>query len=258
MKKPVKQTIFFITLLLYSQQLTAQTTVKASSWGGKSQLKHFITQELFYPEAIREKGTEGIVEILLTISSTGKITNMAVVSPTPSELNNEALKIAKMLLWTPAQIRGIPVESKNIITIPFKRKQYQKTIKRRGYDKPPSSPTASDTTAEIHQYRYLNVAPFPLFTESNMTLEKFLENNFIYPDAALHQNIRGVVRVQFIVETTGRLSNIRVTKTLGGGCNEEALRLVRLLHYYPGLKDGKAVRTLMHIDISFGKSSFRL
>lgn len=56
---------------------------------------------------------------------------------------------------------------------------------------------------------------------------KYLEQNLVYPPQALASKIEGKVTVRFAVEPTGQLSNFRVVKSLGYGCDEEVIRLIR-------------------------------
>jgi periplasmic protein TonB len=53
------------------------------------------------------------------------------------------------------------------------------------------------------------------------------------------------------VEPYGLISNVNVNDPLGAGCKEEAIRLVKLLRWMPGILNGKAVRVLMNLSITF-------
>jgi TonB family protein len=56
---------------------------------------------------------------------------------------------------------------------------------------------------------------------------QYLEQNLQYPQLALQNNIEGRVTVQFTVEPTGHLTDFRVVKGIGGGCDEEVVRLIK-------------------------------
>lgn len=58
-------------------------------------------------------------------------------------------------------------------------------------------------------------------------LEQYIERNLQYPDAAKTQGIEGVVEVEFQVLPDGNLTNFNIQKSLGYGCDEEAIRLLR-------------------------------
>jgi TonB family protein len=73
-----------------------------------------------------------------------------------------------------------------------------------------------------------------------------------YPAAAYRNNIAGKVFVEFVVELDGTLSNITVIKGIGGGCDEEAARVVLFSpQWKPGVLAGKMVRQKMVVPISF-------
>lgn len=56
---------------------------------------------------------------------------------------------------------------------------------------------------------------------------QYLERNLTYPPQALDNRIEGKVTVRFAVDTTGQLSDFRVVRSLGYGCDEEVIRLVK-------------------------------
>ncbi|MGL5892788.1 MAG: energy transducer TonB, partial [Bacteroidia bacterium] len=82
----------------------------------------------------------------------------------------------------------------------------------------------------------------PTYKEGRAALEKFLAGNAQYPDAARKNKITGYVVVGFMVKKDGTLSDFKVMKGLGYGCDEEALRVAKLMPpWNPGKKGGQAV-----------------
>jgi len=57
--------------------------------------------------------------------------------------------------------------------------------------------------------------------------KQYLETNMKYPEQALENKVEGKVTVQFAVETNGRLSDFRVIRGIGNGCDEEVIRLIK-------------------------------
>ena len=83
-------------------------------------------------------------------------------------------------------------------------------------------------------------------------LGKYLRDNLKYPTEAIEQGVEGRVFVQFIVETDGTGSDIKVVKGIGSGCDEEALRLIKKMPVWiPAKKDGVLVRQKMIQNILF-------
>lgn len=82
---------------------------------------------------------------------------------------------------------------------------------------------------------------------------KFLNKNFQYPRQAVKMRIEGTVHLSFIVDTEGIISDIQVTRGIGGGCNEEAIRVLKSSpRWTPGKQRGVPVKSRMAIQIKFG------
>lgn len=81
---------------------------------------------------------------------------------------------------------------------------------------------------------------------------KFLQENLKYPQIAKESGISGKVFVQFVVERNGSITDIKVIKGIGGGCDEEAIRVVKAMpKWTPGKQRGKAVRTQFIMPLNF-------
>jgi len=81
---------------------------------------------------------------------------------------------------------------------------------------------------------------------------KFLQENIKYPQAARESSLSGLVYITFIVETDGTITNIRVLRGIGGGCDEEAVRVIKLMpKWTPGKQRGKPVRVQFSMPVQF-------
>jgi len=84
----------------------------------------------------------------------------------------------------------------------------------------------------------------------------FLGQNIKYPEQAKKNGVQGKVFVTFVVETDGSISNVKVLRGIGGGCDEEAVRVIKLMpKWSPGMQDGKAVRVQFNLPIRFTLSA---
>ena len=108
-----------------------------------------------------------------------------------------------------------------------------------------------DKSDRIYTLQEVTRTPSPVFSSRDCNFSTFIANNLKYPEAAFKQAVSGVVKLRFVVEPTGRISNIVAEKTVGAGCTEEAIRVVKLLRWNPGVLNTKAVRTFMTIEIAF-------
>jgi protein TonB len=76
--------------------------------------------------------------------------------------------------------------------------------------------------------------------------------NMKYPGRASRMGIEGRVFVEFVVEKNGTLTDIRVVKGIGAGCDEEAVRVIsNAPNWKPGKQRGNPVRVRMVMPIMF-------
>jgi len=81
---------------------------------------------------------------------------------------------------------------------------------------------------------------------------EFLSKNIRYPTMARESGIQGRVHVTFVVEKDGSVTDVVVTRGIGGGCDEEAVRVVRLMpKWIPGKQRNKPVRVQFNLPIKF-------
>ena len=81
---------------------------------------------------------------------------------------------------------------------------------------------------------------------------KFIGQNIKYPVDARKANIEGRVFVSFTVDETGKLSDFKVVRGIGAGCDEEAVRVLKLSpNWKPGMQDGIAVKSIFNIAVVF-------
>lgn len=92
----------------------------------------------------------------------------------------------------------------------------------------------------------------PEFPGGQKALAMYLASNLKYPILARDNNIQGKVYVGFVIEKSGDLTDLKIIKGIGGGCDEEALRVLRSCPFWkPGTVAGKAVRTAFTFPITF-------
>ena len=92
----------------------------------------------------------------------------------------------------------------------------------------------------------------PTFPGGETALYEYLGANIKYPEEAKELGIQGRVFVNFVVEKDGSVSNARVLRGIGGGCDEEALRVVKSMpKWTPGKQRGIPVRVSYNLPIKF-------
>ncbi len=121
-----------------------------------------------------------------------------------------------------------------------------------GIDISPEEILTENSGTETQKPPYTWVEKMPHFSSGNQELLKFMAKNIKYPEIAKRAGIEGKVILQFIVEQDGSISDINVIKGIGGGCDEEAVKVLKLTgKWNPGKQNGKPVRVRMNIPFVF-------
>jgi TonB family protein len=146
-------------------------------------------------------------------------------------IDTEALRIFNLLQWIPAMKDGKTVTSRWSTTFNFEPGKYSKLCKNRGYDHF-TYISEVDTSGKIVKQPDQN----PMYPDGLFAVKDFIRKNLEYPRQAQLGNIQGVVMLRFVVEPSGLMTNIGVKKSVGAGCDEEAIRVLQLIKWYPGKK----------------------
>jgi TonB family protein len=99
-----------------------------------------------------------------------------------------------------------------------------------------------------------NVADvMPAYPGGQNALEDYMNNNVEYPQNAIDNNSEGTVKVQFIVDENGNVTNAKVVeKKLGNGLDEEAVKVVsNMPKWTPGKVKGKNVKTRIVLPVTY-------
>ena len=92
----------------------------------------------------------------------------------------------------------------------------------------------------------------PHFPGGEPALMKYLNTHIRYPDLARESGIQGTVYLSFVVEPSGNIDHVKVLRGIGGGCDEEAVKVVKEMpKWTPGKQRGKPVRVAFHLPVKF-------
>jgi protein TonB len=99
---------------------------------------------------------------------------------------------------------------------------------------------------------FLVVEEMPEFPGGMAAMQKFISSNIKYPRAASAQGLEGRVIVTFVINGQGEVDKVEVVKGIGGGCDEEAVRVVKMLpKWKPGRQNGRPVSVKFTVPIKF-------
>jgi len=117
---------------------------------------------------------------------------------------------------------------------------------------PVENPSVESPSSENKIYESSAVDVQPEFIGGQKELIKYVSNNIKYPLAARQNNIQGKVYVNFVIEKDGSVNEVKVRQGIGGGCDEEAAKLLRNSpKWKPGVLKGSPVRVNMSLPITF-------
>jgi len=109
----------------------------------------------------------------------------------------------------------------------------------------------TEITEETDQ-PFVIVEQMPQFPGGEKEMMKFIRNNLKYPSIAQENGISGTVIVNFVVDREGKISLIKIIRGIGGGCDEEAIRVLKKMPAWnPGKQGGKAVLVSFTMPVKY-------
>lgn len=92
----------------------------------------------------------------------------------------------------------------------------------------------------------------PRYPGGDSELKKYLSLNLRYPNLALEQKIEGEVVIGFAINVDGSISDIKILKGMGYGCDEEAIRVIKAMpEWQPARMKGKTIRVVYTLPVVF-------
>jgi protein TonB len=113
-------------------------------------------------------------------------------------------------------------------------------------------PMVEDEEEVVEMEIFTVVESMPQVPGGDAARMKFLQENIKYPQMARESGIQGTVYVTFVVEPDGSVSDVRILRGIGGGCDEEAIRVIQKMpNWNAGMQRGKPVRVQFNMPIKF-------
>ena len=235
--------------------------------GGENALMEYVSKNVVYPEEAKEKEIQGRVFISFVVEKDGSIGEVKVLRGIGGGCDEESVRvISDMPKWKPGKQKGEFVRVSYQIPIMFKLGQtndeYKTTVKTviAGDDEhswKTSTATIPDNPAKEKMQPdkngvYQIVEEMPMFPGGEQAMLDYVSKNVVYPEEAINKGIAGRVFVSFIVEKDGSVNEVEVMRGIGGGCDEEAVRVVKSMpKWKPGKMKGKPVRVSYMMPIIF-------
>ena len=254
----MKKLLAFLVLIITSQMTFSQTDDDEidrilknggnvcfddmANWpsfpGGDAALGQWLTENLQYPPDAVKNGIQGTVVVQFTVEIDGSIKNIKVVRSKSKSLDKEAVRLMSIMpKWNPRKKDGQPVSAYYTLPIKFRL---------------PAS-ESDETILNERVYSTDEVDVQPEFPGGETAMYQWIEKNLSYPpEMADGPDVIGTVKVQFVIEKDGTVSNIQIMKSLYPLLDKEAIRIVRMMpKWKPGMINGQSVRVSNIISVKF-------
>lgn len=200
--------------------------------GGDAELLKYIATNIKYPKESQDNGEQGRVICSFIVGRDGSVNNPEVLRGVTPLLNEEAVRVINtMPRWNPGMQRGKAVAVKYTVPIMFRLKS-------------PVEETKEETLTVVDV--------MPQYPGGDHELLKFIAQSIKYPMEAQEAGVQGRVICSFVVDKKGNIVEPKVIRGIDPSLDTEALRVIGMMpRWTPGRQDGKAVRVLYTVPITF-------
>jgi len=171
--------------------------------------------------------------------------------PPPPPPPPAAELVKRVVFVTPQVVEGEVPDDQGLLPMD----EFNKTVNNYLVDITPEKPVDNQPEVIVDPETAppsISVEEMPSFPGGESARIKFLSDSIIYPKLAAETGIQGTVYLQFIVNSKGNITDAKVLRGIGGGCDEEALRVVNAMpQWKPGKQNGRAVRVIYNMGINF-------
>ena len=215
--------------------------------GGMEAMMKYISENVKYPEEAKDKNISGRVFVSFVIEKDGSVNEVKIMRGIGGGCDEEAVRvISAMPKWKPGKQKGKPVRVSYMLPLNFKLNDDQpnQPVKKSDVDKADMKPDKNGV--------YQIVEEMPQYPGGERAMMDYVAKNVVYPKEAQDKEISGRVFVSFVVEKDGSISNVEVKRGIGGGCDEEAVRVISAMpKWKPGKMKGEPVRVSYMMPINF-------
>lgn len=114
--------------------------------------------------------------------------------------------------------------------------------------------TWNSSARDFHSFLYQDGDGYLAFAEKMPTIQGGLEalyKGLVYPPEAVTKGVQGKVFVMAFVDENGKVTDVKVLRGIGSGCDEAAVQAVKACTFDPGQHEGKNVKVKMSLAIQF-------
>ena len=209
--------------------------------GGLEKMYQFLGTNIKYPEAAVKTNVQGNVITQFVVTKEGKITHINVVKSLSPETDAEAKRvIALMPTWKPGKQNGHSVNVQYTLPIRFALNGDEPKDNELTTKNSPDGPI------------FTQVDQVPAFPGGLEKMYRFLGTKIKYPKVAADAKLNGSVIAQFLVTKEGKITDLKILKSLSPETDAEAKRVISMMPAWePGKQNGQPVNVQYTLPIRF-------
>lgn len=215
--------------------------------GGDGELLKFIGNNVKYPPIAKENGIQGVVYVGYVVDVDNQIKNINILRGVDPFLDKESARVVSLIKYeSPGLKDGKPVPVQYTMPIRFHLSRGNNLLERTpkiilDNIAQPTNPSLEDS--------------MPKYPGGDIQLLRDIEQMIRYPKEDEKLGRSGIVRVSYVVDTTGLVKDVKIVQGVSESLDKEAARVVKSFpRFTPGYKNGKPVQVQFTIPIKFGFS----
>jgi TonB family protein len=236
----------------------------------KDGFKKWISPQLSYPQEALEKGVTGLVSVKFTIDTEGLVKNVTAIN-NPLSLFNDVIDViaTSSSKWTPGKdaggnlipvsfkfsalfvIEGEPIPDDNLADVIITSAKAKKAVEKA--DNLSSAQLKPSTGEKPEVVPFADVEVKPKFQDKEAAeFTKWIYSQLKYPLEAIEKNIQGTVRVSFVINSDGTLSDIKSIRKVDTILENAVIDIVKKSpKWTPGQHKNKDVNVPYQIPVVF-------
>lgn len=234
---------------------TVEECKEMTDWQARHQctqekIARHLDEKLKYPKEALKAGFEGVAVVTFVVEDDGDTDDFQILEDPGHGLGDAALKAIKRMKykWVPGRNKGEAVNTLMRVPVAF-------TLPEEEPEEVPPPPAPDVYTMVDEMPRYAGcaeVATEEVQTCNYQKIMRYMLDSLQYPAEAKEAGTEGPVIVKFVIDEKGSVTSPEVVESLGQGCDEEALRLVRgMPQWTPGKHNGEVVKVELTLPFQF-------
>jgi TonB family protein len=218
----------------------------------KNKLSKYLSKNMVYSDSARMMGVDGFVVVQFIIDSTGNVRDVKVLRDMPYGCGKGVEKLIwsigeKLEKWVPAQHNNRNVDLLWTQKVPLFVNGQSTPSNENIVNEPDTKPVLISCALHSHN------------DKSECTKDKLamlIYPNLRYPAKARENSIEGTVQVEFVIDKSGKMSNIKITKSLSPECDEAVIHALDKVAkkgeiWMPAIHKGHNVNSLYTLPVNF-------